>query len=551
MGLLNPTELLSKESERIHSELRDAQSVYWFTSILCIPFLGFGVFRAITERGAGQVLGFVEIAIFLSLLLNAVLYRRHRRSSITKPIISLIGALLVMALIISGGTSGTGIFWYIVLQTTNFPFLGFRSGKIFTVIYLMMLILLATAGHFGIINSYYDTAHYVQAIIVASILSLSSYATSKAQKDYQDTIDEQQKRMRVLLQGMPAGVMLLSPLDGKPEIVNRAMEKILGQAIRDDVSPEDFMMIYRLTRENGAPFAMDELATHVALRKNERSETPCAYVHRKDGSEAVVKINATPIRNCDGKTVSILSVFEDITEQRRNERDKTQLLTMASRQLQDPMNEIRGEIETLLGGEPGKLNVQQESTLKPIIEIIRRLTNLISDLLSVSGTESGGMFELKPKPNDVIPILRSVTEDLAIVAKRKNVAMYAELPERAVLNVDPGKFRELFANLIGNAVKYAGDPGRVTITTRGDDALGLIFIVHDDGIGIPTDEQKHIFQRFFRASNVGVKIEGTGLGLYIAKKIVDGHGGRIWFESGEGKGTSFFVALNGVEKGTT
>jgi two-component system sensor histidine kinase VicK len=108
---------------------------------------------------------------------------------------------------------------------------------------------------------------------------------------------------------------------------------------------------------------------------------------------------------------------------------------------------------------------------------------------------------------------------------------------------DGDKFRELFSNIINNAIKYSRHGGRVTIKVEDGQPAGQLLVVKDDGIGIPGGQRDKIFRRFFRADNVGLDVEGTGLGLYIAKEIVDRHGGDIWFESEEGKGTSFFVSL--------
>lgn len=548
MGFLNAAKLLSEEEQKASEEKRDAESVYWFTTVLSMPFLGFGVFRILTASGIDRAIGIIEIGILFALALNAMLYRRHRRGEITKPIISVIAAVLVIILMFSGGTQGTGIFWFFVLQSTNFPFLGYRTGKIFSVIYLGIFILMGIGEKFDIIHTYYTPENYIQGTIVLAVFGLASFASGKAQHDYQATITSQQKRMRVLLEGLPAGVILFSAPEGRPTLTNGAMEKILGQAVRDDLSIEDFIMVYRLTWENGEPIPMDQLSLDKAMREGANATTPDVFVHRKDGSETVIRIHAAPIKNNEGETVSVIGVFEDMAAEHDTEKAKNELVSLASRQLRTPMEEIRQKIEILLSGETGELNREQLDMLTPITAIIHRLTNFIHDLLSVSDIESGKRFGINATTEDITPIIESINGELKIVADQKQITLANELPENLMMNIDTDKIRELFTNLIGNAIKYSKEGGRVTISMHEDPVIGRVIRVKDDGIGIPVQEQKQIFRRFFRASNVNERVEGTGLGLYIAKEIVDGHGGRIWFDSKEGEGTTFFVALEAERK---
>nr|QMS48052.1 two-component sensor kinase SA14-24 [uncultured bacterium] len=167
----------------------------------------------------------------------------------------------------------------------------------------------------------------------------------------------------------------------------------------------------------------------------------------------------------------------------------------------------------------------------------------MGDILNVSHIETGRKFSITPKPMDVAPLLRDTVQETASMASKKGVRIATDnIPERFMRMADADKIKEVFANLISNAIKYTPVGGTVDVSViriGDEDAI----VVRDEGIGIPKKEQPRIFERLYRATNVEGSIEGTGLGLYIAKVIVERHGGRIWFDSEEGRGTTFHVTL--------
>jgi len=543
MGFLNPGYLLSKEAQISSAASRDALAIYWFTAILSIPLLCFGVFRIVTTSGSDRLIGFTEIVLFSALLANALLYRKHRRADITKPLVSLIAALLVIVLIFSDGIGRTGIFWYLALMSAGFPFLGVRMGTISNLLYSVMLMTIAAGTYFEIFQTPYDINEYLQAFMVSTVLTLSNLMTARDQNNYQKKISTEQTRVQALLQELPAGVILFSVPKGQPTLSNVTMETMLGQAIRDDISIEDFIMIYRLTMEDGVPIAAHELAPAITLTEGRKAKTPILYIHRKDGTKIMVRVNSAPIKNQEGQLTAVISVFEDITKRRRTERDKAELISLTSKQLQKPMSEIERDIETVLSDKAEGLSDDQRQMIEPLKKNIGRLRRFIDNLLSVDETDNSRESRINPLTINVVPLLKVIADEFQIIAGRRQVELLVDLPQTLNLKVDKDEFRELFTNLIGNAVKYSTDGGLVTISMRSTPESKQTLVVHDDGIGIPKNEQKQIFRRFFRASNVNDGVEGTGLGLYIAKKVVNAHGGRIWFESKEGEGTSFFVAL--------
>ncbi len=191
------------------------------------------------------------------------------------------------------------------------------------------------------------------------------------------------------------------------------------------------------------------------------------------------------------------------------------------------------------------------------------MIKLVEELLNVSRIETGTKFEITKTPTDVVEIINSLTTDLVGLSHSHDVALEksAGFPSTYELPLDADKIRQVFANLFSNAVKYSKRGGKVLVDLKDSKAPAfanpryaegsgeakenkVLITIQDTGVGIPAKQQSRMFEKFFRADNVQTaETEGTGLGLYIAKAIIEGHGGKIWFESEENVGTTFFVEL--------
>ncbi|MFA5830192.1 MAG: HAMP domain-containing sensor histidine kinase [Candidatus Gracilibacteria bacterium] len=155
------------------------------------------------------------------------------------------------------------------------------------------------------------------------------------------------------------------------------------------------------------------------------------------------------------------------------------------------------------------------------------------------------MFDILAKKLDVVPIIKGIVKEERVQALQKNitVTLQGDCNKKIFVLADANKIRFVFQNLIANAVKYSKLGGKIVIGCK-KTAKDVVFYVKDNGIGISAANQKYIFQKFFRAKNaIGVDTNGTGLGLYIAKAIVEGHKGRIWLKSEENSGTTFYISL--------
>lgn len=271
---------------------------------------------------------------------------------------------------------------------------------------------------------------------------------------------------------------------------------------------------------------------------------------RKNGEEYEAHITISPVLNSKLEVEFFVGIERDITHEKEVDRTKTEFVSLASHQLRTPLSSINWYAEMLLAGDGGALNEEQTGFVKEIYTGNQRMVELVNALLNVSRLELG-TFAVDPVPTDVIKIAQEVLLELkpGLTAKKMKVLFDSDktLP---IISADPKLIRIIFQNLLSNSVKYTPEKGEIKLIIS-QDKKNLLITESDNGYGIPKNQQDKIFSKLFRADNIREKdTEGTGLGLYIIKAIVDHAGGTIKFESEEDKGTSFYISLplSGMKK---
>lgn len=235
------------------------------------------------------------------------------------------------------------------------------------------------------------------------------------------------------------------------------------------------------------------------------------------------------------------SVINGVEQVARANSAKSEFVSIASHQLKAPLSGMRWSTDVLLAKKIGDMTSKQEEYVKDIQENTSRMIRLVNDLLDVSRIESGKM-NMKTEIVSLCEIVEGIIKELGSFALANNVEIKLRpVTEECLVKTDPVRIKMVIQNFIDNAIKYTGSKKgvvEVTLENRGDD---IYCGVRDNGMGISKDERKHIFDKFFRGSGV-VKTQtiGTGLGLYIAKAAVESSGGKIGFDSEEGKGSTFW-----------
>ncbi|MBI2984196.1 MAG: PAS domain S-box protein [Candidatus Kerfeldbacteria bacterium] len=350
------------------------------------------------------------------------------------------------------------------------------------------------------------------------------------------------------------GVMMMTP-QAEIAYVNPAWQRqsgfpaamIIGQNLDRVISehtPLDVRQQLRRHLQEGQPFFSEAI-----------------FARRQDDQEYQIQLSIVPVHE-DDRVVFLVGLQQDITQRMEVDKAKTEFVSLASHQLRTPLSTINWYTERLLGGDLGPVNESQQKYLQEIYDSNQRMTKLVNDLLNVSRLELG-TFVVEPEPTDIKRIIHETITDLTALIQHKRLTV-DEQYDRGLqpMSLDPNLMRLIIQNLVTNAAKYTSEGGHVSIIislakegqTIEDQRVtvpSLVAQVADNGVGIPADQQSKIFTKLFRADNAREKVpDGTGLGLYMVKSIIDHSGGRIWFRSKENRGSTFVVAipLSGMKK---
>ena len=237
------------------------------------------------------------------------------------------------------------------------------------------------------------------------------------------------------------------------------------------------------------------------------------------------------------------SIISQVERMAKMNKLKSEFVSVASHQLRTPLSAIRWETELILSKFPKGLSEKQKSGIEAIDLLAERMTRLVGDLLDVARIDQGRLI-LKKSCFDFETVVRENIKDFVLLAGAKNTNLIFKGSNSPVFVVgDAEKIGLAVENIISNAIKYTLSRGKVEISLRKKNKF-LVFSCKDNGVGIPEEQHLHVFSKFFRSDNVvKYQTEGTGLGLYIAKNVVEQSGGRIWFKSIEGVGSIFNFSL--------
>jgi two-component system sensor histidine kinase VicK len=260
-----------------------------------------------------------------------------------------------------------------------------------------------------------------------------------------------------------------------------------------------------------------------------------------------IEVSSIPIMRKE-EQIGTLIVLHNITREKMIERMKTEFVSLAAHQLRTPLSAIKWTLRMLLDGDLGKITEEQKDFIEKTYKSNERMINLINDLLDVTRIEEG-KYLYKPVLANLEAVIQFVVNSYEEEIERKKIKLEFKKPKKKLPQVkgDVEKIGLVIQNLLDNAIKYTPPDGEVTISLKSG-KKEIEFSIKDTGVGIPKDQQERVFTKFFRGANViRMETEGSGLGLFINKNIIEAHGGKIWFKSEKGKGTTFYFTLP-VEK---
>ncbi len=357
----------------------------------------------------------------------------------------------------------------------------------------------------------------------------------------EEVVKAERNKLSLILGGITNAVVAVDT-EGRIVLFNKAAESLVGFAA-DQVlgkSVSEVLKLYDGEREvmpeEFCPNAAANAEGVVYSKQNLRMPIV-------GGKEHVVNLVSGRIKEGLSIHLGCVLTFQDITREYAVERMKREFVSIAAHQLRTPLTGMKWAVDFLLTGEKGSLTEPQKTLASQALDAVNRMIHLVNDLLDVNRVEEG-KFGIHAQKQTILPLLDRVLDAYKQSAAKKGVefkALVAQgIPE---LVFDADKLEIVLNNLLDNAIKYTPLHGHIYVNAEVKGG-SLVISVQDSGIGIPRDDADRIFTKFFRSSQAYLHhTDGSGLGLYVAKNIMDQHGGNIWFESAENAGTTFYVSL--------
>lgn len=335
---------------------------------------------------------------------------------------------------------------------------------------------------------------------------------------------------------------------GKITFINKSACEMLGIS-ESSILGKDLIEKVPMQDGEGRTLPPQERPMTKTLALGKAFSSPHNYYLRPDGTKFPIRFTVTPLI-LNKKIIGTIEIFRDITQDLEVDKAKSEFVSLASHQLRTPLTTINWYIERLIGNELGGLSARQKEYVKEIYHASLRMVELINALLNASRLELG-TFIAEPTQISYEDVIDTVIRDFKQELKKRDIKIVKKIsPNMSKFSADPRLLAIIVQNLLSNAIKYSKNSTNVTVSiTRSEQGYALA--VTDTGCGIPKDAQKHIFSKMFRADNAKeIDRDGTGLGLYIVKSIIDATGGKIDFNSVENQKTTFTVRypVSGMQK---
>lgn len=354
-----------------------------------------------------------------------------------------------------------------------------------------------------------------------------------------------------ILDTIEDGVVMVAP-DGIVRLFNPAAAKITGWVPAEAVGL-DFKTVLLLVDSKGQPVPEASHPFTQAMSSGKTSRDSNATLASKNSKLIPISLIVSPVLDNSGApSGSVVGVFRNTARERGAEAQQSDFISTASHEMRTPLAAIEGYISLALNPKTAQIDANAKNYLEKAASSTKQLGQLFQDLLTSSKAEDGRLISY-PAVLEIGEILEQVAEASKFHAKTKGLELkYSVNADRSTGGkvvrplyysyVDPTRIREVFQNIIDNGIKYTMSGG-VTVRLTGD--VNVIQVqIQDTGAGIPAEDIPHLFQKFYRVDNSATRtVSGTGLGLFICKKIVELYNGRVWVESDYGHGSTFFINL--------
>lgn len=369
---------------------------------------------------------------------------------------------------------------------------------------------------------------------------------SRAYKNLASELNEVASKSEVVINAIGDGVMAIDNL-GVIQLINPAAQQIIGWG-KQDALALNYKSILQLVNEKDEALDAANDPIQQALNINQQIRTNNLTLMTNSGKKLMISLVVSPVGEVGS---GVIIVFHDVTKEKAEEREQAEFISTASHEMRTPVASIEGYLGLALNPQTAQIDDRAKDFILKAHASAEHLGRLFQDLLDVSKADDGRISN-NPKVINIVTFLNEIVQGLGQKATDKGLKLtYKPMPEGTrerhitpvySVNLDNDHIREIANNLIENAIKYT-PLGEVVVDINGDDDH-VVISVKDSGIGIPVEDMSHLFQKFYRVDNKNTReIGGTGLGLYLSRRLAEIMGGRIWADSAYGSGSTFYVEL--------
>lgn len=489
--------------------------------------------------------GVAGIGSLIVLILCFWLPRKHE-TEIGIFVYLLTVAVAATTIITSGGVISPFLVMWIIVAI----FAGFFGAIILGIMGLLVILQIIATGVQQGINIQFIIGYLFFGflpLIFSLVLWIRRQKTDDNTSNLENRLSAVENKSDVVINAIDDGVLAISK-DGNIELINPSAQQIIGWD-QGDALGLNWKSVLKLVTSDGKDVEDLENPIAQSLSKNQPTHNDKLFLLTSSEKRILVSIVSSPV-GTDGE--GIIVVFRDITKEKAEEREQAEFISTASHEMRTPVASIEGYLGLALNPATAHIDEKARDFITKAHKSAQHLGRLFQDLLDISKVEDGRMKN-NPKIINVNEFLKDIFDGLATKASEKQLN-YIFMPdiidegkEKSLqpifyANIDPDHFREVVSNLIENAIKYTPS-GEVVVNITGDDKQ-ISISVKDSGIGIPTEDIPHLFQKFYRVDNSDTReIGGTGLGLYLSRRLAEAISGNLRVESKYKEGSTFYLEI--------
>jgi PAS domain S-box-containing protein len=520
-------------------------------AVVIFARLGFSVTdpSSVNTSFAAGILGTLGLVYFLTL--HQVLSRS--KLAFSTLILTVITAINIILIIASTGGLDSPYYslWLLAIIVAGI----FGRNETISVL-AITLIFYAYALFSKGLSTPYIADHLVQLVITLLAAALAEWVHSRNRKasaantqlaSLSGQLSAEQLKAEAIMSSIGEGVMVVDTTR-KIQLFNKAAQELSGW---DESSAQniDLDLVLQLKTAEDQPVVEGADPFSEAWKTGDTVVNDKLFMTTRAGRKVQLAITVSPIFDANQHPNGAIALFRDVSQEKEVERQKEEFVSTASHEMRTPVAAIEGYLSLAMNPNVATIDERAKKYLDKAHEAIQHLGDLFKDLLSVTKAEEGKL-ETKREAVNLAKLLQSVTEDMQVLARKKNLTLVYQVGDQTgkaiaplyYVAANPERLREVVMNLIDNGIKFTSQGG-LKVVLEGNDKEVTVSIA-DTGLGIAAEDIPHLFQKFYRVDSTDTRtIGGTGLGLYLCRRVIELFNGRIWIESKLGEGSTFKFML--------